>query len=31
MIAQELDPDRQLGGIIGGGLTLIAYYFFRRR
>ena len=27
MIAQELDPDRQLGGIIGGGLTLIAYYF----
>lgn len=23
MIAQELDPDRKLGGIIGGGLTLI--------
>lgn len=23
MIAQELDPDRRLGGIVGGGLTLI--------
>ena len=28
MIAQELDPDRQLGGIIGGALTVIGYYFF---
>lgn len=27
MVAQELDPDRQMGGIIGGGLTLVAYYF----
>lgn len=27
MIALELDPDRQLGGIIGGGLTVIAYHF----
>lgn len=27
MLAQELDPDRQLGGIIGGGLTLIGYHF----
>lgn len=24
MIAQELDPDRKLGGIVGGGLTIIA-------
>ena len=28
MIAQELDPDRQLGGIIGGILTVVGYYFF---
>ena len=28
MIAPELDPDRQLGGIIVGALTLIGYYFF---
>lgn len=28
MIAQELDPDRQLGGIIGGFLTVVGYYFF---
>ena len=28
MIAQELDPDRQLGGIIGGALTVVGYYFF---
>ena len=27
MIALELDPDRQLGGLIGGGLTLIGYEF----
>ncbi len=27
MIAQELDPDRQLGGFIGGGLTLVGYHF----
>lgn len=27
MVAQELDPDRQMGGIIGGGLTLVAFYF----
>ena len=27
MLALELDPDRQLGGFIGGGLTLIATYF----
>lgn len=27
MLALELDPDRQLGGIIGGGLTVIAYHF----
>ena len=27
MIAQELDPDRQLGGIIGGGLTIVASVF----
>lgn len=28
MIAQELDPDRQLGGLIGGALTIVGYYFF---
>ena len=28
MIAQELDTDRQLGGIIGGILTVVGYYFF---
>ena len=28
MIAQELDPARQLGGIIGGILTVVGYYFF---
>ena len=28
MMAQELDPDRQLGGIIGGILTVVGYYFF---
>ena len=28
MIAQELDHDRQLGGIIGGILTVVGYYFF---
>ena len=28
MVAQELDPDRQLGGIIGGALTVVGYYFF---
>ena len=27
MLALELDPDRQLGGFIGGGLTLVATYF----
>lgn len=27
MVAQELDPDRQMGGIIGGGLTVVAYFF----
>lgn len=27
MLALELDPDRQLGGFIGGGLTLAATYF----
>lgn len=27
MLAAELDPDRYLGGFIGGGLTLVAYYF----
>ncbi len=27
MIAQELDPDRKLGGFVGGGLTLVAYFF----
>jgi hypothetical protein len=27
MIALELDPDRGLGGFIGGGLTLVAYFF----
>lgn len=27
MIAQELDPDRHLGGFIGGVLTLAAYFF----
>lgn len=27
LLAAELDPDRYLGGFIGGGLTLIAYYF----
>lgn len=27
MIAQELDPDRSLGGLIGGGLTIAAYLF----
>lgn len=24
LIAQELDPDRKLGGIIGGGLSIVA-------
>lgn len=28
IIALELDPDRRIGGIIGGFLTLGAYYFF---
>ena len=28
IIALELDPDRQLGGLIGGALTLLGYYFF---
>lgn len=28
MLAQELDPDRQLGGFIGGALTVAGYYFF---
>lgn len=28
MIGQELDPDRQLGGMLGGIFTLIAFYFF---
>lgn len=27
MIAQELDPDRKWGGIIGGALTLVACFF----
>lgn len=27
MIAQELDPDRSMGGIIGGGLTIITSIF----
>lgn len=27
MLALELDPDRKLGGIIGGGLTILAYNF----
>ena len=26
LIAQELDPDRKLGGIIGGGLSIIAAF-----
>ena len=28
IIALELDPDRQLGGLIGGALTVLGYYFF---
>ena len=28
IIALELDPDRQLGGLIGGVLTVLGYYFF---
>lgn len=28
IIALELDPDRRIGGVIGGFLTLGAYYFF---
>ena len=28
IIALELDPDRQLGGLIGGTLTVLGYYFF---
>ena len=27
MLAAELDPDRYLGGFIGGSLTLVAYFF----
>ncbi len=27
MIAQELDPDRSMGGLIGGGLTIVTYLF----
>ena len=28
IIALELDPDRQLGGLIGGALTILGNYFF---
>ena len=28
IIALKLDPDRQLGGLIGGALTVLGYYFF---
>lgn len=28
VIAQELDPDRKLGGIVGGGLTIICSVMF---
>lgn len=28
IIALELDLDRQLGGLIGGALTVLGYYFF---
>ena len=28
IIALELDPYRQLGGLIGGALTVLGYYFF---
>ena len=28
IIALELDPDRQMGGLIGGALTVLGYYFF---
>ena len=28
IIDLELDPDRQLGGLIGGALTVLGYYFF---
>ena len=28
IIALELDPDRQLGGLFGGALTVLGYYFF---